>query len=261
MKISEFYPELVRRNRLLAYTGLAHLLLFFLFLGLSLADQRTVLGINTWIKPMKFAILVWIYLWTLGWYLYYLPDSKRWIRIISTGVAIAMIIEIVCITVQAARGVRSHFNIDTPFDSTLFSVMGLLIVFNTILIIVTTILFFVKKPALPHTYLLGIRLGLILFLFASIVGGMMARQLSHSVGIADGGPGLPFANWSTQGGDLRVAHFIGLHALQLIPFFAFLMEKKHVRTNKIWTIAFALLYIGLTLFLFWQAMNGKPLIG
>jgi hypothetical protein len=261
MKTSDFYPELVRRNRLLAYGGLAHLLLFFLFLGLSLADQRTVSGINTWIKPMKFAISIWIYLWTLGWYLYYLPDSKRWIRIISTGITVAMFIEIVCITVQAARGVRSHFNVDTPFDGALFSIMGLMILFNTILIIITTILFIVKKPSLPDTYLLGIRLGLILFLFASIVGGMMARQLSHSVGIADGGPGLPFVNWSTQGGDLRIAHFIGLHALQLIPFFAFFMEKKHVKTNKTWTIAFALLYIGLTLFLFWQAMTGKPLIG
>lgn len=261
MKISEFYPELIRRNRLLAYVEFTHLLLFFLFLGLSLVDQRTLLGTNTWIKPMKFAVSVWIYLWTLGWYLYYLPDSKRWIRIIGIGVAFAMIIEIICITLQAARGVRSHFNIDTPFDSTLFSVMGLLILLNTILIIVTTILFFVKKPALPSAYLLGIRLGLILFLFASIVGGMMSSQMSHSVGIAEGGPGLPFVNWGTQGGDLRIAHFTGLHALQLIPFFAFLIEKKHISTNKTWNSIFALLYIGLTLFLFWQAITGKPLIG
>lgn len=260
MKISKFYAELIHRNRLLAYVGLAHLLLFFIFLGLSFIDQRTVLGSNAWIKPMKFAISIWIYLWTLGWYLYYLPDSKRWIRIISTGVAVAMIIEIICILIQAARGVRSHFNIDTPFDATIFSTMGIIIFLNTVFIVITTVLFFVKKPALSNTYLLSIRLGLVLFLFASIVGGMMTRQMSHSVGIADGGAGLPFVNWSTQGGDLRIAHFIGLHALQILPFFAFLMEKKHVRMKKTWTIAFALLYLGITLFLFWQAMTGRPLI-
>ncbi len=260
MKIFNFYHELVRRNRLLAYVGLTHLLLFFLFAGLSWIDPRTITGINAWIKPMKFALSIWIYIWTLGWYLYYLPDSRLWVRIISIGVAVTMLIEMLCIAGQAARGVRSHFNTDTTFDAIVFSVMGNMILINTVLVIIATVLFFVKKPDITPAYRLAIRLGLLLFLLASGVGGIMIRHMSHSVDVADGGAGLPFVNWSVEGGDLRIAHFIGIHALQIIPFFAYRIERKSISFSKAWIWVFTALYVGLTVFLFWQAMAGKPFI-
>lgn len=260
MKISSFYHELVSRNKLLTYVGLAHLLLFIIFLGLSLVDARTVLGINTWIKPMKFALSIWIYLWTIGWYLYYLPNSHRSVKVVSWGIAIAMMIEMICIGMQAGRGVRSHFNNATVFDGIIFSIMGSFIMLNTLFLIYITILFFLKKPSLSPAYLWAIRTGLLLLLFSSAVGGMMIGNNAHSVGIADGGAGLPFVNWSTEGGDLRIAHFIGIHGLQAIPFFAFLLEKYEIHRQKIWTALFALFYVGITGFLFWQAMEGSPLM-
>ncbi len=260
MKISSFYLELVSRNKLLAYVGLAHLLLFIIFLLLSFVDTRTVLGINTWIKPMKFALSIWIYLWTLGWYLYYLPNSRRPVKVVSWGVAVSMIVEMLCIGLQAGRGIRSHFNVSTAFDGIVFGMMGNFIMLNTLLLIYITILFFIKKPAISPTYLRAIRTGLMLLLFSSAVGGMMISNLGHSVGVADGGSGLPFVNWSTEGGDLRIAHFIGIHGLQAIPLFAFLLERYGINRQKIWTGMFVLLYVGVTGFLFWQAMEGRPLV-
>jgi hypothetical protein len=88
----------------------------------------------------------------------------------------------------------------------------------------------------------------------------MVGNNAHSVGVADGGAGLPFVNWSREGGELRAAHFIGIHGLQVIPFFAFLLEKYQIHRQEIWTGLFSLLYISITGFLFWQAMRGTPLM-
>lgn len=260
MKISSFYRELVSRNKLMAYVGLAHLIAFFIFLGLFFVDHRTVLGINTWIKPMKFGLSIWIYLWTIGWYLHYLASSRRSVTFVSWGISIAMTIEMICIGLQAGRGVRSHFNISSAFDGLIFGTMGNFVIVNTLLIIFTTILFFTKKTALSSGFLWAIRIGFLLFLFSSAIGGMMVSKLAHSVGVADGGAGLPFVNWSTEGGDLRIAHFIGIHGLQIIPFFAFLTEKYQIHHQKIWISLFVLFYVGMTTFLFWQAIQGRPLV-
>lgn len=256
----ELFQELVRRNRLLAYLGLAHTILFASFLLLFFLDSRTVMGINVWIKPMKFALSIAIYLWTIGWFLEYLSNYPRSARVIGWGVAIAMVVEITCITLQAARGVPSHFNVQTATDGIIFSVMGMGVVLNTLLLVWLTVLFFVGKTSLSSTYRLAICLALLLFLFASAIGGKMVGQLSHSVGVADGGAGLPFVNWSTEGGDLRIAHFIGIHSLQIIPFFAFRAEKKRWSNARLWTWLFALTYIGLTIFIFWEATNARPLL-
>jgi len=260
MNFPEFYRELVSRNRLLAYVGLTHVGLFILFLGLSLIDTRTVTGINVWIKPMKFALSIAIYLWTIGWFLEYLSAYPRSTLIISWGVAITMIVEIVCIAFQAGRGVPSHFNFSTDLDASIFSAMGNAIAINTLLIVWLTVLFFVGKTNLSSSYLPAIRLALLLFLFGSAVGSMMVGQASHSVGVADGGAGLPFVNWSTEGGDLRIAHFIGIHSLQIIPFFAYKIEQRNWQRSHLWVGLFFLVYAGITGFLFWEATNARPLL-
>ncbi|WKN45178.1 hypothetical protein [Tunicatimonas pelagia] len=256
----KFYQELIRRNRMLAYVGFTHAVLFLVLLSLFFIDERTVMGINVWIKPMKFALSIVIYLWTVGWFLEYLSAYPRSVRIIAWGIAATMVIEIVCIVFQAARGVQSHFNGATMLDAKIYYTMGVAIVTNTLLFTWMTMLFFVGKIKLSPTYLLAIRLALLLFLFASAVGGMMVGQVSHSVGVADGGSGLPFVNWSTEGGDLRIAHFIGIHSLQIIPLFAYKTEQQNWQNSRVWTWLFAMIYVGVTGFIFWEATDARPLL-
>ena len=112
----------------------------------------------------------------------------------------------------------------------------------------------------PLSILWGLRLGLILFLLASAVGGLMSAWLRHSIGVADGGAGLPFVNWSTRGGDLRAAHFVGMHALQALPLFALALERYAKQYATPATIAFSLAYLGLFAFILAQALAGQPLL-
>jgi hypothetical protein len=112
-----------------------------------------------------------------------------------------------------------------------------------------------KQFDVPMPYVWGIRLGIILFVIFAFEGGIMASQLSHTVGAPDGGPGMAIVNWSKQYGDLRVAHFIGIHSLQLIPLFGYYIARNN-RSVQLFTAGYFLL----TVFLFVQALRKMPLL-
>jgi len=142
--------------------------------------------------------------------------------------------------------------------------MGLMIILNTALDIWAFGLFVVKKPDLPPSYFWGIRLGFLLFLIFAFQGQLMIARMAHSVGVADGGPGLPILSWSTQGGDLRIAHALGLHAFQLLPLAGWLFHKYRERLPVLgataWTVLFALAYAGVCFGLLALALAGKPVM-
>ncbi len=245
---------LYRSNPVLTLTGWFHWLLVAVLLLIYPFDSRTILGISPWIKPIKFSLSIAIYVWTLAWYLRYLVDRARSVRAISCGVAISMVTEIACIVMQSARGVTSHFNGATPFDAAVFTVMGVMIVLNSVLVAWTLVLFLKTELPITPAYAWGIRCGLLLFLLAGAEGGVMIAHHAHTVGAPDGGPGLPLINWSLQHGDLRVAHFLGMHALQILPFAGFLLRRVR------YVVAFAFLYLVAVLALTWTAMGGRPLM-
>jgi hypothetical protein len=85
---------------------------------------------------------------------------------------------------------------------------------------------------------------------------------AHTVGAPDGAPGLPFLNWSASHGDLRIPHFLGLHAMQAIPLLAWWLSRRKglvepQRVQLIWLSAFA--YVSLFVLLAWQALRGQAL--
>lgn len=264
MTTVSFFAELFRRNPPLAWTGAINLLLFFILLAAMPFETRMVGGINLWIKPAKFSLSIAIYTWTLAWLLDALRAHPAAVRFITWGVVTAMTIEQVLIVGQAARGVASHFNEATGGDAAVFILMGVAILFNTLLLGWMALLFF-QMPLdtpdeLPSGYLWGIRLGILVTILGSAVGGVMSSRLQHSIGVADGGAGLPFVNWSVTGGDLRVAHFIGLHALQALPLTGWIFSLVLQERATAATIVVSLLYAAAVAAVFVQAMTGKPLL-
>ena len=251
--MKRFLNELKLRNRTLYYFGWINLLGIVVCLILQLADDTTIMGINAWIKPIKFLISIAIYCWTMGWLLYYLNEPQK-VKRFNLMVLIVFIFEMGYVLFQAARGQKSHFNFSSPITITMYSLMGLAI---TVLVLWTgyfAILFFSRKvPGLSKSYLWGIRLGMLTFVIFALSAHIMASSTGHTVGAPDGSPGLPFVNWSITYGDLRAAHFFGMHALQLLPIVGFYSNNIKL------TVGLFIIYFLLCTLIMVIALQGKPL--
>jgi hypothetical protein len=250
-----FFNQLRRRNATLYYFGWLYFTGGLIGIVMTQSSDTVVMGINAWIKPTKFFFSIWLFCWTMGWYLIYL-DNRRRSRFYTRMVIIVMIIEQFIITWQAANGRLSHFNISTPFYRALFILMGVAIATLAAWTGVIGYYFFRQKRfRAPMPYIWGIRLGIILFVLFSFEGGIMASHLAHTIGAPDGGPGLPMVNWSTQHGDLRVAHFIGLHSLQLIPLFGYYIAKSR-RSVQLFAAGYFLVTVLLLVLAFYDLPVG-----
>lgn len=253
--MNAYLSTIKSRNAILYGFGWVCLIACTICAGLSMTTSGQVLGINAFIKPAKFFISTGIFCWTMAWYTGMLAQ-RRQVTIYSWAVVVIMVIELGIVVGQAALGRLSHFNVSSPIDGLLFSVMGLLITMFTIWTGYIGYLFFRHKPvAADAAYLWGIRLGIVLFVIFAFEGFAMASRLSHTVGAADGRAGLPVANWSTRYGDLRVAHFFGMHALQLLPLFGYYVARRPLHV-----IAMATFYLVFVTLLLMQALAGKPLL-
>ena len=252
--ILNFIKELKIRNEYLFYFGLFCLSLSIIFIVLTKLTTTQIHGVNAWFKPFKFAVSIGLFAWTMAWYCHYLsnfnPTPFNWTVIILFG------FELAYITFQASKGQLSHFNFDTPLYSILYSLMGLAAVMVTLYTAYIGFLFFTQSfPNLPSYYIWAIRLGILIFVVFSFEGALMSSQMSHSVGAINDNSNWWIIGWSKTVGDLRVSHFIGMHALQLLPLLSFYIFK-----NTKSTIVISILYGLLATSTLVQALNSKPII-
>jgi hypothetical protein len=266
-----------RGSSSLTIVGLAMGAMLPVFLAAMLVDQRLVLGAPVWLKPAKFAASTSIYALTTGWILSYLGPWTRVRRIVGGTIAVVFVVEVALIALQAARGTTSHFNIATSVDASIFAVMGVAILAATVAAAVLSVAAF-RHQFDDQAMGWAIRLGLAISLAGSMVGGMMTRptraQLdaarsgarltvagAHTVGAPDGGPGLPGTGWSLEHGDLRVPHFVGLHALQALPIVAVVSGRRQTpRRRSRLVIAAAGAYAALFVILLAQALTGQSFV-
>jgi hypothetical protein len=240
----------------------------FLIIGSFLSiyainNSVQVLGINSMIKPVKFCISTWAYAWTMAYLLFYINNQNKvkWYSILASFV---MIFENGVIIVQAFRGKLSHFNQSALVDGILYALMGGMIVWLTTATLVITLRFiFQKTYKINSSFALSIKIGLAMFVIFSFLGGYMSVINSHNVGGDMGQAGLPLLNWSTIFGDVRVAHFFGIHSLQLIPILGSFISARIGDVTKAKTFIWAatLIYFSFVCFTMYQALNGVPFIG
>jgi hypothetical protein len=255
--------EAVQGNRGIAWGVWWNVGLLALSLAAMPFDGRRILGLNPWVKPVKFDVSVIVFLATMAVLLWALPEAwastKVWL---GWGFGAAMIMEDTVIALQSARGLRSHMNFDTPLNAALFGVMGIFILVNTLLAAWLLVSWCKTDAGLPPAVVWGVRLGLVMLLAASIEGVRMVGNGGHTVGAADGGPGLPLVNWSTGHGDLRVAHFFALHALQIFPLvgIALAATKLRVGVQLSGLVGFVVAYSWAVWWMFAAAMRGLPLM-
>jgi hypothetical protein len=257
--------ELRYRDAALFWIGCGMLLTLVVATLLSISDSRLILGINPWIKPMKFLTSITIFLWSVAWYMPETIDRPRLRAIVRWVIGPAMIVEIACIILQVVRGTTSHFNIATAFDGMVFNIMGQTILLNTLAMVLFACIIRRDTPPQRTGYLWGIRAGVAIFLLASLEGVILIINGAHTVGGPDGGAGLPFVNWSTQHGDLRVAHFFGMHAMQALPLIGFLMDHVGnpfagvtVRRNLV--LAAGIIWVAVMGGVLMMALQGRPLL-
>ena len=241
-------------------------------------DPRIVTGAPAWLKPAKFAASIAIYTFTLAWIFTLIPEWTRTRRVVGWTTAVTLMLEIAIIDLQALRGTTSHFNVATLFDGVLFTIMGAAIVVQTLSSIAVAAALWqheLTDRALGWT----LRLGMTITIVGALTGGLMTRptpqQLdaaragermtvvgAHTVGGPDGGPGLPGTGWSTDHGDLRVPHFLGLHALQALPIVALALRRRQVSefVRVRLAITAAVSYAALFGLLLAQALRGQSLL-
>ncbi|HXG80534.1 MAG TPA: hypothetical protein VNJ05_01910 [Sphingomicrobium sp.] len=257
--------ELFVRQGTLAIYGITLLALSVVALMLQAIDPRLLeSGVNVWVKPAKFFSSVGIFAITAAWFFGYVRPEQRSSRPMRATVAVLIVagtFELAWISWQAAHGLESHFNNDTPFYGMMYSLMGLF----AVLLVGTTLPLaweIARRPAvhLKKDFVAAVVIGLLLtFLLGGILGGYMSAQAGHSVG-TEGGRTF-FFGWNRSGGDLRIAHFFGIHAEQAIPILAALMAEAGLGGRARWAglIAGATAYAALTLAVFAQAVAGRPL--
>jgi len=252
---------LFERQPVLAAYGLTLVVLSATTLSMQWIDTRTIEGVGIWVKPTKFLFSIGVFALTAAWYVGFVRPERRnsrAIRYVVWATILAGTFELAYIAFQASRGLGSHFNTSTPQAAIMYALMGIgaVVLVSTVLPLAWQIL---RHPAerLSADFRFALVAGLVLtFVLGGGLGGYMSSNAGHSIGPESGH--FPIFGWNRLGGDLRVAHFFGMHFEQALPLLAWLGSP--LAPSRRWAIILggAVLGIAVILGVFVQAIAGRP---
>jgi hypothetical protein len=240
------WATLLERQKLLTWFALIMLVCAIVALVVAVFDDRLVRGANLWFKPIKFMVSTAAFALTTAWLMGLLEPVQRHSTLMQ-GMAWVLIItaafEVIYITGAAALGGESHHNTGTPLKAAMFSLMAVAAVALTATQAVVAWAIWRSAPVAPlpvaaHAVIIGLVLTWLLGTASGfLLGGKQPPAFSQGA--------LPLIGWHLGGGDGRPAHFLGLHAHQLLPFLGFVLQRflpHAVGTGVLWVSSAA--YVG-----------------
>lgn len=233
-----------------------------------IVDPIVLTGAPAWMKPAKFSFSIAIYLLTLRWILSHVRGHGRLLAVLSTIITVALVAEIALVEIQVFRGATSHYNETSDFDAAVWYAMGGIVSLVLIATIAAGVVALMQRGLDP-----GLAAGLRWGIGVCVLGMLAAVTMifnkewndsgGHTVGAADGGAGMPITGWSLQYGDLRVGHFIGLHALQVLPLLAwglFRWTRVDATTRARLLHVAGATYTAVVLLVTWQALRAQSIM-
>ncbi len=222
--VQKLLGELFQRQHSLTVFGLAMFVLMAPTLIVAMIDGRTLRDVGIWAKPLKFMASTGLFALTTAWFFGLLPEAIRSstgsLVIVSTLI-LTSLFEVAYITFQAALGSGSHYNVDDPVHAAMFGFMALaaILLTATQAALAWQIAMHAPRPYSVETW--AVMTGLLLTFFLGTFSGFMLGGNQPPAGV-----GLPIVGWHMGGGDIRPAHFLGVHAQQIIPLAGLVLQRS-----------------------------------
>jgi hypothetical protein len=196
---------------LLLLSGLIHL-------GMLVFSGRSWMGPLSLRKPAVFGLSFGVTLITIVWVASFLQLGARLRSALLSAFAVASTVETILVSLQAWRGVPSHFNLETTFDALVARSLAAGGFALVVIIMVFMVVAFRKSAAVPVSLQVAIRVGFVVLCAAMAVGAVMIAK-----GMMLVFAGHPERAYET-GGALKPTHFITMHAILVLPALAWLLS-------------------------------------
>lgn len=183
-----------------------------------IASGGSWLGPLSMRKAVTFGLSFGLTLASVAWATSFLTVRPRLRTALLGAFTAASVVEVVLVSMQAWRGVPSHFDFETPFDAA----VSMTLAAGGAVLVVVVIGFTAAALAEPGpeaaSLRLAVRAGLVVLLVALATGAVM---IGRGVVAARGGD--PQAAYTTAG-SLKPLHAVAMHAILVLPALAWILR-------------------------------------
>ena len=213
-----FWDQRPRSERIAYVAGALLILSGLIHLGILITTDGSWVGPLSLRKPTTFGVSFGVTLLTVAWVASFLQLTDRFRTILLGAFTVACALETTLVSLQAWRGLPSHFNVETTFAAWVARMLAAGGFVLVAVIVALTFVAFRKNPTVPVSLRIAIRVGFIALVGSVVVGAFMIAKGMTLVFAGD-----TQAAYST-GGALKPTHAVMMHAILALPALAWLLS-------------------------------------